>query len=290
MPYRAIITDTHFGARNDSVHMQQNMKRFLDDVFFPTLDEYNVDTVWHGGDYVDRRKYVNFSTARFIYESYRTPLNRRNITEIAIVGNHDTFYRETNDINSLQELYRTEDRLHAVSSPVELDDVLFLPWICDGNRDVSMRMIQDTKCPVVLGHLEIAGFQMYRGMPSPDGLNADIFDRFELVMSGHYHHRSSKGPIQYLGAPWPMIWSDYRDPRGFHLFNTDTRELRFIENPYSLFARIVYDDTGQTHDYIKHLVQSISAPNSPYHSAYVKVVVKSKENPFWFDLDDGCAQ
>jgi DNA repair exonuclease SbcCD nuclease subunit len=159
-----------------------------------------------------------------------------------------------------------------------------LPWIADNNRDETMKVIERSACSIVLGHLEIAGFQMFKGSLSAEGLAADVFDRFELVMSGHYHHKSELGPIHYLGAPYPMIWSDYRDPRGFHLFDTKTHELTFIENPYSLFMRIVYDDQDQRHDYIKELVQSIQQPDSNYHDAYVKVVVRSKVQPYWFDL------
>jgi len=135
-----------------------------------------------------------------------------------------------------------------------------------------------------LGHLEIAGFDMYRGLPNHEGLTASLFDRFDLVMSGHYHHKSRKGPIQYLGAPYAMTWSDYADQRGFHLFDTDTRTLEFIENPYSLFGRIIYDDKDQGQDYIHSLCQVILDPYSVYRNGYVKVVVKTKENPTWFDL------
>ena len=33
----ALITDTHWGVRNDNVSFHDNSKKFLDDVFFPTL-------------------------------------------------------------------------------------------------------------------------------------------------------------------------------------------------------------------------------------------------------------
>ena len=124
---------------------------------------------------------------------------------------------------------------------------------------------------------------MYRGQLNETGIDASLFDRFELVMSGHYHHRSRKGPVQYLRAPYPMTWQDYNDQRGFHLFDTTTHELTFIDNPYSLFNRIVYNDTDKQHNYINELCQSIIA-NSPYREAYVKVVVAAKNQPYWFDL------
>lgn len=284
----AIITDTHFGARGDTAPMRQSMRKFYERVFFPTLDAHNIKHVLHGGDYVDRRKYVNYETAQFIYDTYRAPLRARGVTEDVIVGNHDIFFKNTTALNAPRELYRDDPTINVYEGPMEIDvdgtGVLLLPWITDTNRDETYKRISDSRCSIVLGHLEVQGFQMYRGMPGLSGMSPDLFDRFELVMSGHYHHRSSKGPIQYLGAPYPMIWSDYHDPRGFHLFDTETHKLTFIENPYSLFVRIVYDDAEQPHSYVKNLVQGILAADSPHHDAYVKVVVHSKTQPYWFDL------
>lgn len=284
----AVITDTHFGARNDSAPMMLNQQKFLENVFFPTLKKYDIKTVLHGGDYTDRRKYVSFGTAQWMYTHYRGPMQKAGIQEIALVGNHDCFLKHSTSINSIHELYRGDTTLTRVAQPTTIDvegqDVLLLPWICDDNRDASMRAIEDSTATIVLGHLELAGFQMYRGMPNAEGLNARLFDRFPLVMSGHFHHRSTVAPIHYLGAAWPMTWSDYDDPRGFHLFDPKTRALTFVENPYSLFTRLVYDDTEQTHDYIAALCQRIEAVESPFRDAYVKVVVKTKVQPHWFDL------
>jgi len=285
----AVITDTHFGARGDSPAMQKSQQRFLDKVFFPTIDDHGITRVLHGGDYGDRRKYVNYQTANFINAAYRTPLKKRGIVEDVIVGNHDIFYKSSTIVNSLEELYRFDpSAMRIYTQPTEIDvgglGVLMLPWITENNREASEKSIATSKAKVVLSHLELNGFQMYRGMPHVGGMSAGMFERFGLVMSGHFHHRSSSGPVHYLGAAWPMIWSDYNDPRGFHIFDTKTMELEFIENPYSIFKRIVYDDEGQTHDYVKDLVQSIQEKDGDYQDAYVKVVVKSKTQSYWFNL------
>src|ERR1043165_399542 len=106
----AIITDSHFGARGDSIPMQKSMAKFLDNVFFPTIDDYGITRVLHGGDYVDRRKFVNYQTANFINVAYRTPLKKRGIVEDVIVGNHDIFYKTSTVVNSLEELYRHDPK------------------------------------------------------------------------------------------------------------------------------------------------------------------------------------
>jgi DNA repair exonuclease SbcCD nuclease subunit len=284
----AIITDTHFGARGDSDAMQRNQAKFFERVFFPTLDRHGVTHVLHGGDYGDRRKYINFNTAQFIHNTYRMPLKSRGITETILVGNHDCFFKETTHTNSIEELCRHDNAVSIVKDPVEYDfagcSVLLLPWICDANRDASIRLIQESQAPIVLGHLELRGFQQYKGLVSHEGLDPGLFARFERVLSGHFHHKSSVFPIDYLGAPYPMTWGDYDDPRGFHLFDTQTHELTFIDNPHSLFRRLVYDDEGKTFDYIETLLQSIVASDSPYRESYTKVVVRQKTQPYWFEL------
>jgi hypothetical protein len=125
-----------------------------------------------------------------------------------------------------------------------------------------------------MGHFEIAGFAMYRGMESHDGLSKEIFDKFDLVFSGHYHHRSSDKHIHYLGNPYELTWQDYNDPRGFHLFDTDTRKLEFIRNPYTMFARVEYDDKE---------VEPIDIDKVDLKDKYVKLIVVNKTDFYKFD-------
>lgn len=284
----AVVSDTHFGARNDSPVLQASMAKFFDTIFFPTLDQHQITTVIHPGDYWDRRKYVNFATAQFVNEHYRRPMTEREITEYIIPGNHDCFYKHSTTINGIAELYRLNPRMHIIDEPREVSlgvhRILFLPWICDDNYQRSVDLITTSTAPLVIGHLQLAGFQMYRGQPAEDGMDPALFERFDLVLSGHYHHKSTKGPIHYVGAPYPMIWSDYKDPRGFHLLDLDTHELTFIENPYCIFHRMVYDDAGQPFEYIERLKADIEAADSPFRSAYIKIVVKSKHQPYWFEM------
>ena len=288
----AILTDTHFGARSDSGPMQASMQKFYDKVFFPALDKHEVKTVIHAGDFFDRRKYTNIGTARFIHDVYTDPLQRRGITQELITGNHDIYYKSSTEVNGIEEFYRHMSLVNIYTQPIEIDvdgcQILMLPWITDNNREASMKLIAESKAAIVIGHLELTGYQMYRGLANPDGIDPALFERFEMVMSGHYHHRTIAPPIHYLGACYPMIWSDYQDPRGFHLFDTQTHALTYVENPHSLFVKILYSDAGEKHDYIKKLAQDILAKDSPYHDAYIKVIVKSKEQPYWFDVMMDC--
>jgi hypothetical protein len=76
-----------------------------------------------------------------------------------------------------------------------------------------------------------------------------------------------------------MTWSDYNDPRGFHIFDTETRELEFIHNPHTMFQKWFYNDTNWVDQNEMDTLDFSQAKD-----AFVKVVVKSKTNPYWFDM------
>jgi len=281
----ALITDTHWGIRNDSPVMLSQMKKFLDEVFFPVIDRDNIDTVIHLGDLVDRRKYINYVTAKRLRDDFLEPLRQRDIDVHIIAGNHDTYFKNTNDVNSLRELldgkYYNFNIYDNVAAEMIFEDktkIFMLPWICDENREQCMKAIDETTAPILMGHLELNGFEMYRGQVNEHGDDPKLFDKFDLVCSGHYHTRSSRSNIHYLGTPAQYTWSDYGDTKGFYVLDTETRGLTFIENPYKIFYKFHYDDIN------KQMDEVIVFDAAQYKDTYVKVIVKNKTNPYWFDL------
>ena len=100
----ALITDTHWGVRNDNIAFMDNSKKFLDEVFFPYLDANNIRTVVHLGDLVDRRKYINMQTATRLRIDFLDKLANRGLDVHMIAGNHDTYFKNTNTVNALREL------------------------------------------------------------------------------------------------------------------------------------------------------------------------------------------
>ena len=282
----AIITDTHWGARNDNKAFLDYFIKFYNEVFFPTLEERGIDTVLHLGDLTDRRKYINFVTAKGLEEHFMKPLNEQNIKLYVVAGNHDTFYKNTNEINSLRQLYGTSkyDNINIIwedAMELKWDDgceVMLVPWICSENNDRIFNSLKDTSSQIVMGHFEIQGYEMMKGQICDHGLDKKIFNKFDSVYSGHFHHPSSNGNITYLGAPYEMNWSDYDGKRGFHIFDTETREMEFIQNPFRMFHKISYDDSDMTIEDVANL------DTSNLTNTFIKVIVKNKENPYIFDL------
>ena len=276
----AIITDTHFGARNDSDFFNDYFYQFYEGIFFPYLEQHNIKTVFHLGDLMDRRKYVSYKTAKDFRERFIFPLQHLKIDFHCLVGNHDIYYKNTNDVNSLKELIGDKsNKFHLYEDATEVNigglDILFMPWINPQNYIYSMGMIDETKARIAMGHLEIKGFQMHKGQFSNTGYDKDTFQKFHTVFSGHFHHKSDDGQIYYLGTPYEIYWNDHNDPKGFHIFDTETRELERIVNPYTIFDKIYYDDASN--DYSNHDFSS-------YKDKYIKLIVVNKKELYQFDM------
>ena len=286
----AIITDQHFGARNDSQAFLDFYEKFYDNTFFPTLEENEIKTVLILGDTFDRRKYVNFYSLGRAKKMFFDKLAEKDIDVLMIAGNHDTYFKNTNEVNSPELLLREYKNIQIIDEAVTLDvhgtEICFVPWVCTDNFDHSMQTMKETSAEICMGHFGIAGFAMYRGMQSNEGFTADTFKKFDMVFSGHYHHRSNDNHIYYLGNPYELTWQDYNDPRGFHLFDLNDRSLDFIQNPYTMFARLEYDDTGVLED----------LDTLDLQGKYVKLVVVNKTDYYKFDkyiqklYNKGCAE
>ena len=274
----ALLNDTHFGVRNDSPAFIKYQNRFYNELFFPYLIENKIDTLIHLGDVVDRRKFINYRIAHNFQEKFWKRLYDMRIDTHIILGNHDTYYKNTNDTNSIDLLLNEYSNINVMAEACDLTvdgrKIFMLPWICSDNYEQSMERMNDTDAEICMGHLEIAGFVMHRGVKSHGGLNAERFRKFGLVYSGHYHHRNNDGHIYYLGNPYELTWADYKDPRGFHIWDTETMQLEFIQNPYTMFERVEYDDV--TNDYTDY-------DPSIMKEKYVKVIVNNKSDFKKFD-------
>lgn len=270
----AIINDTHFGIRSDSLFFLEYQKMFYRDIFFPTLKKHSVEKVYHLGDLFDRRKYININTLFETKAMFLEPL--REYPTIMIPGNHDCYWSNKNEVNSLAGLLREYDNIEILEEPSIRDEFLFVPWINNANYESTLKAIKDTDAKRVCGHFDIAGFEMYRNNRSEHGMTSDIFSRFDSVWSGHFHHKSNIGNIHYLGSPMQFTWSDYDDPRGFHIYDTETNILTYIENPYTMFEKIYYDDSSNSIDYKSFDFES-------YKNKIVKIFVVKKTSPALYD-------
>jgi DNA repair exonuclease SbcCD nuclease subunit len=269
-----IYTDSHYGAKKGSKHLHDYFELFYKNVFFPALEEHGVETVIHMGDAFDSRKSIDYQSLEWAKRVVFDPLKKYDVH--MIVGNHDCYYKSTNDVNSPTLLLKDYPNIKTYSSPTNTKvggiDMTFIPWICSENYDETLKVIKKSKAKIAMGHLELKGFRVNKHLVMEEhGLEANLFSNFTKVFSGHYHTRSDNGTVFYLGNPYEMYWTDVNDTRGFHIFDTETLEHTPINNPYKLFYNIYYEDTPH---------QTFDA--SEYSNKIVKVIVrkKSKQKDF----------
>ncbi len=272
----AVITDQHLDGRKGSLAFWNYWQKFYDEIFFPTLQREGITTVFDLGDTFDNRKSVDFNTLNRIKTNYFDRLKGFDVH--MILGNHTTYYKNTNKINSPELLLEEYRNITIYTEPKDIkvggQKFLMMPWINSGNKKQALESMEESDANVMCGHLECDGFEVTPGMHFDGGFNVSDFKKFKRVWSGHFHHRSKRGNVQYLGNPYQMFWNDYKDTRGFHIYDTESDRLRFVENPFEIFQKLYYNDIES--DYNKYDV-------SDYREQFVKLIVEEKRDYQMFE-------
>ncbi len=246
----AIITDTHQGCRSGSSIFREYMKWYYSEILFPYMEENLISNLLHGGDFFDDRNSIKLADIDFVTNWFAKELVKRRIHLHVILGNHDVAFRNTNRIHSLSILKAAAPdniTVYEEAELVEFDGQKYamVPWINVENRESTKAFldgIEDKANTIILGHFEIVGMKMYANSIRCDhGLQPIEFEGFKKVLSGHFHHKSEVQNILYLGSTFHLTWQDYGDPRGFHVFDTKTRDFEFVENEYCLFVEVAFD-------------------------------------------------
>jgi metallophosphoesterase superfamily enzyme len=272
----ALITDQHLDGRKGSLTFWNYFQKFYDNVFFPTLEKEGIDTIIDLGDTFDNRKSMDYNTFNRVDSNYFQRLKDYEVH--MILGNHCTYYKNTNKINSPELLLEKYSNINIYAEPKEITlgskKFLMMPWINSENREECLQYITESDADNMCGHLECDGFEVTPGMKFEGGFSISQFKNFKRVWSGHFHHKSKHGNVQYLGNPYQMFWNDYKDSRGFHIYDTESDRLKFVRNPYEIFDKIFYDDTSV--DYNKQDV-------SDYKDKFIKIVVNEKRDYQMFE-------
>ena len=275
-----LLGDTHFGARNDSKHFHEYFEEFYCTLFDFLIKE-DVKHIIQLGDLFDRRKYVNFYTLAESKRYFFDKLKEFNIELHALIGNHDIFWKHSLDVNSPELLLTSYDNVHIYNKAqtIHFDGLAIdvIPWICNDNTEEIMKFVEKSVSPICVGHFELVGFPMMKGVESHEGVESKFLDRYDHVYSGHYHTRSTIGNVTYTGTPYELVWSDYKDAKGVYLLDTQTMKAEFIQNNNRMFFKLLYDDSKSSMEDV------LKTDYSRFKDKYVKIVVLNKQNPYMFD-------
>ena len=270
-----LIIDQHFGVRNDNKHFINHYKKFYGKVVIPFIEKHNITQIFCLGDTFDKRKSINFNSLDECREMWFDPLKELGVRMDMLVGNHDIYYKNTLRVNAPDELLGEYHNIHVITEPTNITydglDVLCLPWICDDNLEQSFRAIKESKSTVCMGHLELNGFEAHPGHVMERGMDHSVFKKFKKVFTGHYHSKSHKDNIYYLGNPYQLYWNDFGCKRGFHVFDTTTLKTTHYRNPFDVFVKLYYNN-------------GISLPSErEVEGTFVKLIVEDKGDYAKFD-------
>lgn len=234
----ALISDTHFGMKRNNETFLQSQLKFFRNQFIPYLKQNNITTIFHLGDCFDTRVSIDSKIMNIVIDLFKYDL--KDFTIYLMIGNHDTYFDTTIDVNSLRPLTFLNN-VHVITKvdqiSIENTSITMCPWIVDS--EAFYEEIKDIESDICMGHFSIAKCKMFRDQDAESGLDKDVFlNKFKLTLSGHFHTRSEEvknnNKIIYFGNPYHMTRSDINDKRGFAILDTKSLELEYIDNTESI--------------------------------------------------------
>ena len=155
----AIITDTHFGGRRGSKVFHDFFQKILRQYILSRTRKRGIKYCIHMGDAFDNRKNIDYWSLDWAKEHVYDKFKNLGVQVWQLVGNHDVYYKNTNEINSIDLLLEHYDNIIPISSPDTYDiggfKAMMLPWICDDNYQETCDAIEKSDAKIAFGHLEL---------------------------------------------------------------------------------------------------------------------------------------
>ena len=211
----ACFTDIHFGMKSGSRIHNQDCEDFVK-WFCEEAKAAGAETCVFLGDWHHNRATTDVSTMNYTVSNLER-LNETFEKVYFMVGNHDLFYKDKREINSI-EFMRLFPNIVPITELFTEGDVTLLPWLVGE----EWKTVKDIKSRYVFGHFELPYFKMNAMVEMPDHgeLQPDHFVNQEYVFSGHFHKRQTKGNVTYMGNAFPHNYADAWD---------DERGMMFLE-------------------------------------------------------------
>lgn len=226
----AIFSDLHMGVHCHSPlwhKISLNYAKWL----AKSLKAKGITDIIFCGDFFHDRDSVAVSTIHAA-SNFLNELIDFNI--MMFPGNHDCFYKQHAEINSLSILEGRKNLtvFHKVQR-ISIGDnctATLCPW--------GTTVEEIDPCDVTFGHFEIQTFKMNTFKMCEHGMSIrQILERSPLIFSGHFHWRDERlfeiGKIIYVGNPFQMDMNDSNNVKGYYIFDGGEKSFEFVENDMS---------------------------------------------------------
>jgi DNA repair exonuclease SbcCD nuclease subunit len=220
----AVFTDIHYGMRNNARQHNEDCDAFVD-WFIEQAQEKGCETCIFGGDWHHNRASLNISTMKYSIQGLRK-LSKAFEKVYVILGNHDLYYRESREVNSIEFIDELEN-VYLIRDTLVEGDVALVSWVVGD----EWKKVPKIKSKYMFGHFELPTFKLNAMVEMPDhgGLKLDMFEHQDYVFTGHFHQRQVKGNVIYIGNAFPHNFSDaWDDERGWMFLEWDKEPEFFV--------------------------------------------------------------
>lgn len=272
-----LITDTHLGIKKGNAVMMERQYQCWEELVEKAV-AVGITTIIHLGDFFDDRNSITIPTIRMARKIAKL-ITESGLQMMVIAGNHDVFYKNRNDVNTLDAIFSDYPNIVSYDEPttVKLDGVKvdLIPWINASNFESVSDFIGSSTSPICCGHFEFSGFPFHKGgRPADHGMSTKLFSNYEKVFTGHYHTRSKMGNIEYIGSGFEYTWADWNDRKGFVVLDLDKKNVEhehvsFTPETAVNFVWIHLQEDGQVSDIY---------PEVKPDNRFVRITVEGKPN------------
>jgi DNA repair exonuclease SbcCD nuclease subunit len=234
-----IFTDLHLGIHQNRTTWH-NIALDWADWFVKELKSKKIKQLIFIGDFFHSRSEISVNT---IHAASCLLEKLKDFKIIMVVGNHDSFYKERADVNSLSILSGYSN-ITVCNKVLTLSDkstdgkkIGFCPW--------GFEIDEVKKSDALFGHFEIETFKMNAHKLCEVGTKPkDLLNKSPLVFSGHFHHNEEReykdGKIIYVGTPFQMDFGERDSKKGYYIIDFKDLTYEFYENNISPIHKKIF--------------------------------------------------
>lgn len=244
-----LVGDLHFGEKGNSPKYNEQLLNLLEFTVRESKSRGCAVCFQLGDWHHDRHKLV---VETINYSIKGAEILSKGFDKVyTIVSNHDSFYRDRLDVNSMKFL---EHYMTVIDKPTLIfnDQVLALPWVVSGEMwDSAINLSKTSKAEYMFAHLELNGFKVNDSYEMEHGHSPKELAHMKHVYTGHYHSPQNKDNITYCGTPIPITMNEANESHGIYFLDLDTGAIEFVEYHGVKVLSISYEKLIDVLDEIK---------------------------------------
>lgn len=233
-----LVGDSHWGISGCNQSMiQQNINVW--NYIFSIAESHNVEAIIDCGDFLDKRKEIDANLLDIINKNVMEKLP---CPLYLTVGNHNLYYRDNSLVNNISIFKKMfPNDVEVVDKPMSLETIDLIPWVNKDNVDEISKYINDSMNDYCVGHFELNGFNFDKvrvATVNDEKISKSKLGKYKKVFSGHYHIRSEKDNILYVGTPHQLTWIDEGVEKYIYILDTDSGDITELVVPFEMFKQI----------------------------------------------------